>query len=106
MAGVCSAWYRKSQKELWGMVNFMVWVMAGAALGWGASRMVRGDTASGLLLNVLAGVVGAYLAGLIITPLFALTALQGGFSALALGIAVLGAAGLLLVVNTPRRARE
>jgi uncharacterized membrane protein YeaQ/YmgE (transglycosylase-associated protein family) len=86
------------------MVNFMVWVLVGGLLGGGISRLVRGDTTAGLLLNVAAGVVGAYLAGLIITPLFTLNALyENSFSPLALAIAVGGAGLLLAAINLPRR---
>jgi uncharacterized membrane protein YeaQ/YmgE (transglycosylase-associated protein family) len=88
------------------MVNFMAWVLVGGLLGCGTSRLVRGDTAAGLALNVAAGVVGAYLSGLIITPLFTLGALyENSFSPLSVGIAVAGAGMLLAVVNLPRRNR-
>jgi len=86
------------------MVNFMAWVLVGGLLGCGTSRLVRGDATAGLFLNVMAGVVGAYLAGLIITPLFTLGALyESSFSPLAMAIAVAGAGLLLAVVNLPRR---
>lgn len=86
------------------MLNFVAWVVVGGLLGCGTSRLVRGDTTAGLVLNIVAGVVGAYLAGLIITPLFTMAALnEGSFSPLAMAIAVAGAGLLLAVVNMPRR---
>jgi uncharacterized membrane protein YeaQ/YmgE (transglycosylase-associated protein family) len=88
------------------MVNFVVWVVVGGALGLAVSGLVRHDSTPGRLLNVIAGVVGAALAALLITPLFtAQWVPPTSFSGLAL-LAALGGAGLLLMlVNLPRPVR-
>jgi uncharacterized membrane protein YeaQ/YmgE (transglycosylase-associated protein family) len=88
------------------MLNFLTWVLLGAALGWLGSRRTPGETAAGIMLNVAAGVVGAYLAGLLSAPLFADRAPEAaGLNVAALMAALAG--GLLLVglVNRTRRAR-
>ena len=88
------------------MVNFVVWVVVGGGLGLAVSRLVRHDSAPGWLLNVMAGVVGAYGAALLITPLLTLRPLPpASLSWLALLAAVGGAGALLMVVNLPRQVR-
>ena len=88
------------------MVNFVVWVVVGGALGLAVSGLVRHEGTPGRLLNVIAGVVGAALAALAIPPLFTAQWLPSNtFSGLAL-LAALGGAGLLLMlVNLPRPVR-
>ena len=87
------------------MLDFTVWVLAGVALGWLYSAR-GGDSGPGKMLNMLAGVVGAYLAGLIVTPLFTGGALSEGPVSVAAMVFALGGASLLLaIVNTPRRGR-
>jgi uncharacterized membrane protein YeaQ/YmgE (transglycosylase-associated protein family) len=86
------------------MIDFAVWVMAGAMLGYLSSAR-GGDSGPGKMLNVLTGVVGAYLAGLIITPLFMGAVSEGSASVVAAVVALAGAVILLAVVNTPRRGR-
>ena len=88
------------------MINFVAWVVIGGVLGLVVSRLVRRDTTPGRLLNVMAGVVGAYLAGLASTPLFTLQVLPPqDVSLLALLAAVGGAGLLLMVVNLSRQVR-
>ncbi len=85
------------------MINFIVWIIVGGLLGWIAS-MIMHDNANGPLLNVIIGIVGAFLAGLIITPLIGGgTINQGNFSLTSLLISLLGAIVLLAIVNLLRR---
>jgi uncharacterized membrane protein YeaQ/YmgE (transglycosylase-associated protein family) len=86
------------------MLNFVAWIVAGGVLGYAASRLVRGHTAPGALLNILAGVVGGFVSGLVMkTVLFGLTPAAAHFSLVALVSALGGAALLLMVVNMPVR---
>jgi uncharacterized membrane protein YeaQ/YmgE (transglycosylase-associated protein family) len=56
------------------------------------------------LLNVIVGVVGAFLAGLVLTPLLGIgTINEGSFSLPALIVSLLGAVVLLAVVNLFRQ---
>jgi uncharacterized membrane protein YeaQ/YmgE (transglycosylase-associated protein family) len=56
------------------------------------------------LLNIIVGIVGAFLAGLLISPLLGVgTINQGNFSLGALLVSLLGAIVLLGVVNLIRR---
>jgi uncharacterized membrane protein YeaQ/YmgE (transglycosylase-associated protein family) len=84
------------------MLNFIVWLIVGAIIGWLASQLM--GQREGLLLNIVVGVVGAFLAGLVLTPFLGITTInQGNFSLPALIVSLLGAIALLAVVSVFRR---
>jgi uncharacterized membrane protein YeaQ/YmgE (transglycosylase-associated protein family) len=86
------------------MVNFIIWIIVGGIIGWLASLVMRTDAEQGLVLNIIVGIVGAFLAGLVLTPLFGVGSInQGDFSLPSLLISLLGAVILLAVVNLFRR---
>jgi len=86
------------------MINLIVLLIVGGVLGWLASIVMRTDAQQGILLNIIVGIVGAVLAGLIITPLIGgATITQGSFSAVSLLVSFLGAVVLLAIVNLVRR---
>jgi uncharacterized membrane protein YeaQ/YmgE (transglycosylase-associated protein family) len=61
----------------------------------------------GLLLNIIVGIVGAFLGGLLLAPLFNTgTINQGDFSIGALLVSLVGAVVLLAIVNFFRRGRR
>ncbi|PKP88597.1 MAG: GlsB/YeaQ/YmgE family stress response membrane protein [Alphaproteobacteria bacterium HGW-Alphaproteobacteria-16] len=85
-------------------MNLIVLLIVGGVLGWLASIVMRTDAQQGILLNIIVGIVGAVLAGLIITPLIGgATITQGSFSAVSLLVSFLGAVVLLAIVNLVRR---
>jgi uncharacterized membrane protein YeaQ/YmgE (transglycosylase-associated protein family) len=86
------------------MVSFIVWLIVGAFVGWLASVIMRTDARQGALLNIIVGILGAFLAGLLLTPVFGVgTINSGNFSLPAVIISLLGAVILLGVVNLFRR---
>jgi uncharacterized membrane protein YeaQ/YmgE (transglycosylase-associated protein family) len=86
------------------MVNFIVWLIVGAFVGRLASVIMRTDAQQGALLNIIVGIVGAFLAGMLLTPVFGVGTINGGnFSLPAVMISLLGAIVLLGVVNLFRR---
>lgn len=86
------------------MINLIVLLIVGGVLGWLASIVMRTDAQQGIFLNVVVGVVGALLAGLLITPLIGGgTITDGSFSVTSLLISFLGAVVLLAIVNLVRR---
>ena len=80
------------------MINFIVWLIVGAIIGWVASRLM--GQREGLLLNIVVGIVGAFLAGLVFSGG---TINQGNFSPLSLIVSLIGAIALLAVVSLFRR---
>ena len=81
-------------------MNPLLWLLAGAILGWLANAEMAADRQLSLALNVASGIIGAMLAGSLVTLPFEPQAL--GSSDLSLGpllVASLGAIILLAIVN-------
>jgi len=87
-------------------MNFILWLIVGGIIGWLASMIMRTDAQQGILLNIVVGIVGALLAGWLITPLVGGSTInEGNFSLSGLLISLLGAIVLLAIVNLFRRGR-
>ena len=86
------------------MVNLILILIVGGLIGWLASIVMRTNAQQGILLNVVVGIVGALLAGFLLSPLFGTGNItQGNFSLPALLVSLLGAVILLAIVNLVRR---
>lgn len=86
------------------MINLIVIIIVGGILGWLASMVMRTNAQQGIFLNIVVGIVGALLAGFLISPLLgAGTITQGDFSIMSLVVSFLGAVVLLGIVNLFRR---
>lgn len=83
------------------MINFLVWLLVGGIIGWIASMIMRTDAQQGLLLNIVVGIIGAFLGGFIIRTLGigGATINDNAFSLPALLVSLLGAVVLLGIVN-------
>lgn len=87
-------------------MNLIILVIVGGILGWLASKIMRTDAQQGILLNVVVGIVGALLAGFILSPLLGIPPItSGAFSIEAILVSLLGAVVLLAIVNMFRRGR-
>ena len=87
-------------------MNFILWILVGGLIGWVASIVMRTDAQQGIFLDVIVGVVGALIAGWIISPLVGIPTInQDVFSLPALLVSLLGAIVLLGIVNLVRRGR-
>ena len=85
-------------------MNFIIWLVVGGLIGWAASMVMKTDGQQGIVLNVVVGIVGAVLAGWLISPLVGVgTINQNNFSLPALMVSFVGAAFLLVIVNLMRR---
>ena len=85
-------------------MNFLLWIIIGGILGWIASIIMHTNAQQGLVLNIIVGIVGALVAGFLLTPLFGIgTINQNNFSLPALLVSLLGAIILLAIVNLFRR---
>ena len=85
-------------------MNLIIWLIIGGVVGWLASLIMRTDEQQGIVLNVVVGVVGAFLAGWFISPLVGVgTINQNNFSLASVLVSLIGAVILLAVVNLFRR---
>jgi len=47
------------------MIGIIVWLVVGGIIGWLASILMRTDAQQGVLMNVVVGIIGAVIGGLI-----------------------------------------
>ena len=87
-------------------MSFILWIVVGGVLGWLASMVMKTNDQQGIILNIVVGIVGAFLGGLLIAPLVGTgTINRGDFSIGSLIVSFLGAIILLAIVNFFRRRR-
>lgn len=87
-------------------MSFILWIIVGGVLGWIASMLMKTNDQQGIFLNIVVGIVGAFLGGLLIAPLVGTgTINRGDFSLGSLIVSLLGAVILLAIVNLFRRRR-
>jgi uncharacterized membrane protein YeaQ/YmgE (transglycosylase-associated protein family) len=85
-------------------MNFLVWLIVGGLIGWVASMIMRTDAQQGVILNVVVGIVGAFLGGFLLAPMLGTGTINSNdFSVAGLGVSLLGAIILLAIVNLVRR---
>lgn len=79
------------------LMNIILWIIMGALAGWIASIIMRTNEEQGAMGNIVVGIIGAFIGGMISR------ALGGpgveGFNFTSLIIATLGAVVLLFVVR-------
>lgn len=86
-------------------MNFILWLIFGALVGWLASIVMRTDGQQGAILNIVVGIVGAFLGGFIFSALGigGATINDGNFNISSLIVSFVGAVVLLAIVNMFRR---
>ena len=83
-------------------MGIILWLIIGGVIGWLASIIMRTDAQQGIFLNIIVGIVGAFIGGLI---------LSGGsinnqpLNITSFLVSLLGAVILLAIVNLVRRGR-
>jgi uncharacterized membrane protein YeaQ/YmgE (transglycosylase-associated protein family) len=86
-------------------MGILVWLIVGGVVGWLASIIMRTDAQQGILLNVVVGIVGALLAGFIVSPMLGVGTINEGISLATFLVSLVGAIILLAIVNLFRRGR-
>ncbi len=84
-------------------MGIIIWLIVGGIVGWLASIIMRTDAQQGLLLNVVVGIVGALLAGFVISPLLGIGTINDGISVATFLVSLVGAVILLAIVNLFRK---
>jgi uncharacterized membrane protein YeaQ/YmgE (transglycosylase-associated protein family) len=84
-------------------MGIIVWLIVGGVVGWLASIIMRTDAQQGILLNVVVGIVGALLAGFVVSPLLGIGTINQGLSMGTFLVSLAGAVILLAIVNLFRR---
>ncbi|HKS56812.1 MAG TPA: GlsB/YeaQ/YmgE family stress response membrane protein [Steroidobacteraceae bacterium] len=86
-------------------MGILVWLIVGGVVGWLASIIMRTDAQQGIFLNVVVGIVGALLAGFVVSPMLGIGTINEGISVATFLISLIGAVILLAIVNLFRRGR-
>ena len=84
-------------------MGILIWLIVGGVVGWLASIIMRTDAQQGILLNVIVGIVGALLAGFIISPMIGVGTINDGVTIASFLVSLVGAVVLLAIVNLFRR---
>jgi uncharacterized membrane protein YeaQ/YmgE (transglycosylase-associated protein family) len=81
-------------------MGIILWLVIGGVIGWLASIIMRTDAQQGIFLNIIVGIVGAFLGGLIINGG---SINSSGLTIQSFLVSLLGAIILLAIVNLVRR---
>jgi uncharacterized membrane protein YeaQ/YmgE (transglycosylase-associated protein family) len=84
-------------------MGILLWLIVGGVVGWLASIIMRTDAQQGILMNVIVGIVGALLAGFIVSPMLGVGTINDGVSVGTFLVSLIGAVILLAIVNLFRR---
>ncbi len=84
-------------------MNIIIYLIAGAIVGYIASRIMKTSGQQGLLLNIVVGVVGAFLAGYFISPLLGIGTINDAITLPTMLVTLLGSVVLLWVIKLIRK---
>jgi uncharacterized membrane protein YeaQ/YmgE (transglycosylase-associated protein family) len=84
-------------------MGIIVWLIVGGVVGWLASIIMRTDAQQGMLLNIIVGIVGALIAGFVVSPMLGIGTINEGISVATFLVSLVGAVILLAIVNLFRR---
>lgn len=79
------------------MINFLIWIIVGALIGWAASIIMRTNNRQGLITDILVGIVGALLGGYFLSPLFDVRTINDGDLSIPALLVSLGGAVFVLL---------
>ena len=86
-------------------MGLLLTLLLGGLAGWLASLVMNRDAEQGVLLNIVVGIVGAFLANLVLAPLLGVNAVLDQVTLWGFVMSVLGAVVLLAIVNLFTRNR-
>ena len=78
-------------------MNIIIYLIAGAIVGYVASRIMKTNSQQGLLMDIVVGVVGAFLAGWFISPLLGVGTINNAVTLPTMLVTLIGSVVLLWV---------
>ena len=85
-------------------MGIILWLIFGALAGWIASMIMGTNRSQGLLLDIVMGIVGAFIGGFLISSLLGFR-YEEGFNLPSIVVATIGAVALLAVTGGFRSRR-
>ena len=84
-------------------MNLLIYLVVAAIIGYVATQLMRDR--SNLLINIIVAVVGAFLAGYFLSPIFKVGTINDAITIPTMLVTLLGAVILLAIVHFVRRRR-
>ena len=81
------------------MINFLIWIIAGALIGWLASIIMKTNSRQGLIADIIVGIVGAFVGGFFLSPLFGVSTINESNYSIPALLVSLGGAVILLAIS-------
>ena len=82
-------------------MNLLIYLLVAAVIGWVATELMHDR--SNLLINIVVAVVGAFLAGYFLSPIFKVGTINDAITVPTMLVTLLGSIILLAVVRLLRR---
>jgi uncharacterized membrane protein YeaQ/YmgE (transglycosylase-associated protein family) len=80
-------------------MNLIIYLIVGAVVGYIASRIMHTNSQQGLILDIVVGIAGAFLAGYFISPLLGVGTINDAITLSTFVVSLLGAVILLAIVK-------
>jgi uncharacterized membrane protein YeaQ/YmgE (transglycosylase-associated protein family) len=84
-------------------MNLIIYLIVGAVIGYIASRIMHTNSQQGTLLDIVVGVIGAFLAGYFISPLLGVGTINDAITLPTMLVTLIGSVILLWIVKAVRR---
>lgn len=85
-------------------MNLLIYLIVAAVIGWVATELMHNS--SGLLINIIVAVVGAFIAGYFLSPIFQVGTINEAFTIPTMLVTLLGSIIFLAIVNLFQRGRH
>ena len=82
-------------------MNLLIYLVVAAVIGWAATEIMHDR--SNLLINIVVAVVGAFIAGYFLSPIFNVGTINDAITIPTLLVTLLGSVILLWIVKQVRR---
>jgi uncharacterized membrane protein YeaQ/YmgE (transglycosylase-associated protein family) len=81
------------------MIYFIIWIVVGGFIGWLASLIMKTNNRQGTIADIVVGIVGAFVAGYFLTPLFHISTINESNYSIPALLVSLGGAVILLAIS-------
>jgi uncharacterized membrane protein YeaQ/YmgE (transglycosylase-associated protein family) len=86
------------------LTSIVIWLIVGAVAGWLASMVMKTNASQGLLMDIIVGIIGAFIGGFVLS-LLGIGAGVSGINIPSILTAFIGAVILLALMRALRRSR-
>ena len=82
-------------------MNILIYLIVAALIGWAATELMHDR--SNLLINIVIAVLGAFLAGFFLSPIFGIGTINNAITLPTMVVTLLGSILLLVIIRLVRR---